>query len=120
MPSVGKPSCSTFGSHTGAAGSYTELGPPESTSPTGSSLEISSTFTLQGRMEEKTCSSRIRRAINWVYWPPKSRTTIPFRVTTVPPLCRFVLRLRTPLFQNNVDEFPWHHHRFHDLLPAEQ
>src|SRR5579862_88661 len=28
-------------------------------------------------MALKTCCSRTRRAINWVYWPPKSSTTTP-------------------------------------------
>src|SRR5258706_9692904 len=32
---------------------------------------------VHGRTEEKTCCSRMRRAISWVYWPPKSRTTTP-------------------------------------------
>src|SRR5262249_27348168 len=28
-------------------------------------------------MALKTCCSRMRRAISWVYWPPKSSTTTP-------------------------------------------
>src|SRR2546423_14232147 len=34
---------------------------------------------VHGRIEEKTCCSRMRRAMSWVYWPPKSRTTTPPR-----------------------------------------
>src|SRR5208282_3656652 len=46
--------------------------------PTGSHRSISSSFALQGRTAEKTSCSRTRRAINCVYCPPKSRTTMPF------------------------------------------
>src|ERR1700680_4745199 len=45
--------------------------------PEGSNLRISSSVVVHGRTEEKTCCSRIRRAMSWVYWPPKSRTTTP-------------------------------------------
>src|SRR4029077_6962571 len=38
---------------------------------------MSSSEAVHGRIAEKTCCSRIRRAISWVYWPPKSRTTTP-------------------------------------------
>src|ERR1700738_16995 len=47
--------------------------------PVGSSLRISSSVVVHGRTEEKTCCSRIRRAMSCVYWPPKSRTTTPPR-----------------------------------------
>src|SRR5216684_240392 len=73
------PRARTAGSHLGACGSYTELGPPESTMPVGSSLRISSSVVVHGRTEEKTCCSRMRRAMSCVYWPPKSRTTTPPR-----------------------------------------
>src|SRR5580658_3638240 len=87
MPSTGTPSCSTCGSHSGASLSYTELGPPDRTMPTGSSARTSSSFAVHGRIAENTCCSRMRRAISCVYCPPKSRTTIPCRVLTVPPAC---------------------------------
>src|SRR6266404_8182676 len=71
--------------------------------PEGSSLRISSSVVVHGRTEEKTCCSRIRRAISWVYWPPKSRTTTPpsselgrwwccciWTVVDIVPLCCFV------------------------------
>src|ERR1700675_1321841 len=45
--------------------------------PEGSNLRISSSVVVHGRTEEKTCCSRMRRAMSWVYWPPKSRTTTP-------------------------------------------
>src|SRR3984893_19508375 len=82
---MGTPKARTSGSHTGALGSYTELGPPDRTSPAGSSFRISSTAAVHGRMAEKTCCSRIRRAISCVYCPPKSSTTIPCFMLTVPP-----------------------------------
>src|SRR5260221_5209115 len=47
--------------------------------PEGSSLRISSRVVVHGRTEEKTCCSRMRRAMSCVYWPPKSRTTTPPR-----------------------------------------
>src|SRR4029077_17029937 len=83
--STGTPSWRTFGSHLGASTSYTELGPPERTRPTGSSARISSSEAVHGRIAENTSCSRMRRAINCVYWPPKSRTTTPCRVLNVPP-----------------------------------
>ena len=47
--------------------------------PAGSNARICSSVALQGRMAEKTCCSRIRRAISCVYWPPKSSTRMPPR-----------------------------------------
>src|SRR5271163_5141828 len=47
--------------------------------PDGSNSLIFSRVELHGRTAEKTCCSRMRRAISWVYWPPKSRTTMPLR-----------------------------------------
>src|SRR5229473_3432409 len=79
------PRARTAGSHLGACGSYTELGPPDSTMPVGSSLRISSSVVVHGRTEEKTCCSRMRRAMSCVYWPPKSSTTIPPRSFIRPP-----------------------------------
>src|SRR6267154_6184540 len=71
--------------------------------PEGSSLRISSSVVVHGSTEEKTCCSRMRRAISWVYWPPKSRTTTPpsselgrwwccciWTVVDIVPLCCFV------------------------------
>src|ERR1700731_3327370 len=77
IPSTGTPSDNNFGSHLGASGSYTELGPPDSTTPTGSSFISSPIDVVHGKMDENTCCSRIRRAINCVYCPPKSSTTTP-------------------------------------------
>src|ERR1700740_3041533 len=55
--------------------------------PVGSSLRISSSVVVQGRTEEKTCCSRMRRAMSCVYWPPKSRTTTPPRSELGRSLC---------------------------------
>src|SRR5215469_6970406 len=44
--------------------------------PAGWQLLISSRDAVQGRTTEKTFSSRIRRAISWVYCEPKSRMTM--------------------------------------------
>src|SRR5713101_5712248 len=79
MPSTGTPSASTAGSQAGAPASYTELGPPESTTPTGSNLRICATLAVQGRIALNTCCSRMRLAMSWVYCPPKSSTTMPPR-----------------------------------------
>src|SRR5215471_16065872 len=68
---------STAGSHFGASLSYTELGPPDKMIPVGSSLRTSSSEVVHGRIAENTPCSLTRRAINCVYCPPKSSTTIP-------------------------------------------
>src|ERR1019366_3629960 len=77
MPRTGTPKDNTPGSQCGAPASYTEFGPPDKTIPAGSYLRICSTVAVQGRMALNTCCSRIRRAINCVYCPPKSSTTMP-------------------------------------------
>src|SRR5271163_5078796 len=110
MPSTGTPSCSTWGSHNGASLSYTELGPPDKTIPTGSSARISSSFAVHGKTAEKTSCSRIRRAINCVYCPPKSRTTIPF--LTITSLLLFQNDFNASRFQDNVDQALRHHDYF--------
>src|SRR5271170_2008293 len=128
MPRTGTPSCSTLGSHTGASLSYTELGPPDKTIPTGSCARISSSEAVHGRIAEKTCCSRIRRAINCVYCPPKSSTTIPCRVLTVPPACccaavpvlAVIGFLEFQLSQNNIYELPRHHNGFEHFLAGDQ
>src|ERR1700722_17291082 len=79
MPRTGTPAARTCGSHFGACGSYTELGPPLRTMPAGANSLIFSKDELHGSTAEKTCCSRMRRAISCVYWPPKSRTTTPPR-----------------------------------------
>src|SRR4029077_10307537 len=147
--STGTPSWRTFGSHLGASTSYTELGPPERTRPTGSSARISSSEAVHGRIAENTSCSRMRRAINCVYWPPKSRTTTPCRVLNVPPaglvvadsLVRFTAapasnvivstgssperreRVRGPcstLPQNDVDQLLRHDYRLCNLFAIQQ
>src|SRR5271170_4694359 len=128
MPRTGTPSCSTLGSHTGASLSYTELGPPDKTIPTGSSARISSSFAVHGKTAENTCCSRIRRAINCVYCPPKSSTTIPCRVLTVPPACccaavpvlAVISVLEFLLSQNYIYKLPGHDNCFGDFLAGNQ
>jgi hypothetical protein len=44
--------------------------------PIGWRFAISDAGMLWGTISEYTESSRKRRAINWVYWDPKSRTTM--------------------------------------------
>src|SRR5580704_183624 len=79
MPSTGNPMDNIPVSQSGAPASYTEFGPPERTIPAGSYLRICSIPAVQGRIALNTCCSRIRRAINCVYCPPKSNTTMPPR-----------------------------------------
>src|SRR5579863_751348 len=128
MPSTGTPSCSTWGSHSGASLSYTELGPPDRTMPTGSSARISSSLAVHGRTAENTCCSRMRRAISCVYCPPKSRTTIPCRVLTVPPACccaavpvlAVISFLEFASSQNNIYELPGHDYGLRHFLAGDQ
>ena len=101
--------------------SYTELGPPDSTMPTGSCARISSSVAVHGRIAENTCCSRMRRAISCVYCPPKSRTTIPCRVLTVPPalllrcgsgIRRSSVSSNSDSSQNNIYELLGHDNGF--------
>src|SRR5262245_60656156 len=50
------------------------LGPPDRMTPAGRLAWIASTGVSGAQISEKIDSSRSRRAINWVYWEPKSRT----------------------------------------------
>src|SRR5258706_368752 len=56
-----------------ATSSYTLDGPPESTRAVKPPPSTRSTGSVHGRISEYTPSSRMRRAMSWVYWPPKSR-----------------------------------------------
>ena len=71
------PSSSRRGSSAGAPGSYTDAGPPDRTSPAGSRARISSGGESCGTTAEKTRHSRMRRAMSWLYWAPKSTTKTP-------------------------------------------
>src|SRR5271154_4447429 len=96
--------------------------------PTGSSARISSSFAVHGKTAENTCCSRMRRAISCVYCPPKSSTTIPCRVLTVPPACccaavpafALISSLEFLLSQNNIYKLPGHHNGLRDFLPSDQ
>src|SRR5579885_3348302 len=89
--------------------------------PAGSNLRISSTEALQGRMAEKTCCSRMRRAMSCVYCPPKSRTTTPPRsVSMAPPcssVCRAAVSIKPPVSgYDEIHEFIGHNDLLHDAL----
>src|SRR4051794_145112 len=74
MPKVGMSRSSSCVGNSGAPGSETEAGPPKRTNPFGFRSRIFSTGVEAGSISAKTPHSRIRRAINCEYWPPKSRT----------------------------------------------
>src|SRR5437763_16157423 len=74
MPSVGIPWSKIAGSIRGAPSAYTEAGPPERISASGSCPRISSTDARCETISEYTRASRTRRAISWEYWPPRSTT----------------------------------------------
>ena len=75
MPNIGTPSRSSSGAGAGAPASYTDAGDPDSTMPRTSSLRSSSgSRTSPGSTRLNTPHSRMRRAMSWQVWPPKSRT----------------------------------------------
>src|SRR5260370_7911110 len=108
--------------------------------PLGSSLRISSSVVVHGRTEEKTCCSRMRRAMSWVYSPPKSRTTTPPRSELgfsrcscmVAPVAIVLLSYKNgandreersqewlchrPSFHHQVQQFVRHEHAFYYAL----
>src|SRR6267154_465246 len=55
--------------------------------PCGLSVRSSSIEVVHGRTWETTSCSRMRRAINWVYCPPKSSTTTPPSSASILPPC---------------------------------
>jgi hypothetical protein len=73
---MGTPSLNIPGLGFGESSANTLAGPPESTIPTGFCFRMSESFELYGRTEENTLASLILLAMTWVYWDPKSRTTI--------------------------------------------
>src|SRR5947208_12894767 len=74
MPRIGTPSSSTPGSIPGAPGSFTDAGPPDSTSPAGRRAARLATGASNGTISEYTWHSRTRRAMSCAYCAPKSRT----------------------------------------------
>src|ERR1700758_2825354 len=52
---------------------------------------ILSKLELHGNTAEKTCCSRMRRAISCVYCPPKSRTTMPPRSASGIPCAKLLI-----------------------------
>src|SRR5271163_3144861 len=112
--------------------------------PDGSKALIFSRLELHGSTAEKTCCSRIRRAMSCVYWPPKSRTTMPPRselgrvvrgcragVVDIPwaSICDRISggrskdrRLQNPLhgsLHHQVHQFVWDEDDFLDLLAGQ-
>src|SRR5438105_1646749 len=75
MPSVGTPSSKIAGSTCGAPSAYTDAGPPERISATGSRRLISSALARCEMSSEYTRASRTRRAISCEYCPPRSSTS---------------------------------------------
>src|SRR5919106_4168761 len=75
MPSTGMPRSSSSPRSAGAPSEYTDAGPPESTSAVGRRSRICSRSRSWGSSSAYTPQSRIRRAISWEYWPPKSSTS---------------------------------------------
>ena len=73
---MGNPSLKIPGLGFGEPFANTLAGPPESTIPTGFCFRMSESFELYGITEENTLDSLILLAMTWVYWDPKSRTTI--------------------------------------------
>src|SRR5215813_4613411 len=76
MPNTGTPRVNTEGGALGGSASVTDSGPPERTTPLGLNARTSSSEMSQGRISQYTPNSRTRRAINCVYWAPKSRIRI--------------------------------------------
>src|SRR5215217_8348669 len=68
------PSSSRRGSRAGAPGSYTDRGPPDRTMALASWALTVAGSTSQATTSEKTWHSRMRRAMSWAYWAPKSST----------------------------------------------
>src|SRR6266851_8675466 len=75
MPSTGTPASKRAFAGSGASVSYTLFGPPERTMPLYPVRRFFGGF-VQGKISEYTPRSRMRRAMSWVYCPPKSRTAI--------------------------------------------
>src|SRR4051794_16232305 len=75
MPSVGIPSSRTSVCICGAPSAYTDAGPPERISASGLRARTSRAVMRWLTISEYTRASRTRRAISWLYWPPKSSTS---------------------------------------------
>src|SRR5215211_4931143 len=76
MPSNGLPILKISLSGLGAFLAYTLAGPPENIIPFGAISLITLAGVLYGRSSQYTFASRIRLQMRWLYWEPKSRTTI--------------------------------------------
>src|SRR5699024_2047969 len=74
MPIVGTPRSTTLASKFGAASSLTLEGPPESTMASGFFAANSDAGASWAMISEYRPASRMRRAMSWAYWAPKSTT----------------------------------------------
>ena len=74
MPRMGTPQVKISGSTLGEESRYTLLGPPVKMMPMGSMARNSARGVVQGLTSQYTWHSRTRRAMSWLYWPPKSST----------------------------------------------
>src|SRR5512139_4351146 len=73
MPSTGTPASNTACGARGGSVAVTDSGPPERMMPRAPKARTSASLMSQGWISQYTPHSRTRRAINCVYWAPKSR-----------------------------------------------
>src|SRR5512133_795419 len=73
MPRIGTPASNTACGALGGCASVTDSGPPDRMMPRAPNARTSASLMSHGWISQYTPLSRTRRAINWVYWAPKSR-----------------------------------------------
>ena len=71
---MGTPQVKIWASTLGERSRYTEFGPPVKMMPMGSMARSSAKGVVQGLTSQYTPHSRTRRAMSWLYCPPKSST----------------------------------------------
>src|SRR3954453_16998802 len=76
MPSTGTPSSNTAFGARSSCSSYVEAWLPERMTPFGANSRTNASLTSFGWISQKTCASRMRRAISCVTCEPKSRIRI--------------------------------------------
>src|SRR5690625_1030242 len=76
MPRIGRSDSNTSRGATGAPWRVVDSGPPDRMMPLAPNAAISPGSWSQAQISQYTPSSRMRRAINWVYCAPKSRMRI--------------------------------------------
>src|SRR5258708_24714777 len=90
----------------------------------GCNLRISSIEEVHASTAENTCCSRMRRAISWVYCPPKSRTTTPPSSALILPPCSgacfaAVSIMPSPLSHDDIQYFVGHENALYDTFAGE-